>query len=158
MKKFQLLLATFFNTGRFPIAPGTLASLITAAVFYGVNTYFQPSLAAQIAAIVIIFLVGIPAASVGEEHFGKKDPRPVVIDEVAGQMVALLLVPYTVGHYIAGFFLFRFFDILKPFPVNILDKKVKGGLGIMVDDIAAGLYGLGVIHLIMHFWPNLLAF
>ncbi len=157
MKKFGLLLATFFNIGRFPIAPGTLASLVTTAVFYAANTILQPSLITQIAAIVIIFIVGIPAASVGEEHFGKKDPRPVVIDEVAGQMVTLLMVPYSIGAYVVGFFLFRFFDILKPFPVNIADQKIKGGLGIMVDDIAAGLYGLGVIHLILHFWPNLLA-
>jgi phosphatidylglycerophosphatase A len=157
MKKFGLLLATFFNIGRFPIAPGTLASLVTAAVFYAANVFLQPSLVAQIAAIVIIFIIGIPAATEGEYHFGKKDPRPVVIDEVAGQMVALLLVPYTIGYYIVGFFLFRFFDILKPFPVNILDKKIKGGLGIMVDDIAAGLYALGAIHLIKHFWPALLA-
>ncbi len=149
-------MATFFNIGRFPIAPGTLASLVTTAVFYAANTYLHPSLVVQIVAIVIIFIVGIPAASVGEEHFGKKDPRPVVIDEVAGQMVSLLLVPYSIGHYIAGFLLFRFFDILKPFPVNIADKKIKGGFGIMADDILAGLYALAVIHLIMRFWPNLL--
>jgi len=149
MNRLLILIATFFNVGKFPLAPGTLASLITTIVFYVVNVQLQPSIYAQIATIVLLFIVGIPAAAAAEKHFEKKDPGSCVIDEVPGQMISLLFVPYSVGLYVAGFFLFRFFDIFKPFPVKQADG-IKGGFGVMFDDILAGLYALGVLHLILY--------
>ncbi len=148
MKKVWLLIATFFNVGYFPIAPGTLTSLITTAVFYLANVYLNPSLYVQVASTVLLFLVGLPAASAAEQHFKRKDPAQVVIDEVVGQMVSLLLVPVTIPLYLAAFFLFRFFDIIKPVPVRKADQ-LSGGFGIMLDDIAAALYTLGVLHLLI---------
>jgi phosphatidylglycerophosphatase A len=144
-----LFFATFFYIGHLPIAPGTWASLVTTVLVYFIKPYWQAPVYIQIAAIVFIFLLGIPAASVAEKHFDKKDPRPCVIDEVAGQMVSLLLVPHAISFYIAGFLLFRLFDILKPFPVRNAEK-IPGGFGIMLDDIAAGLYALGVLHLYLY--------
>jgi phosphatidylglycerophosphatase A len=149
MNRLLILIATFFNVGKFPLAPGTLASLITTVVFYVVNVHLQPSVYAQIATIVTLFIIGIPAASAAEKHFKKKDPGFCVIDEIPGQMLSLLFVPYSPGLYAAGFFLFRFFDIIKPFPVRQADG-IPGGFGVMFDDIVAGLYALGVLHLILY--------
>lgn len=153
MKRILHLTATFFYTGHIPIAPGTCASLVTAAIVYFVKPYWQAPVYIQGIVIFIIFLLGIPAANYAEKHFKKKDPRQCVIDEVPGQMISLLLVPHLPGLYIAGFFLFRFFDILKPFPIRRLEK-IAGGLGIMLDDIAAGLYALGVLHLLIYIIPG----
>jgi phosphatidylglycerophosphatase A len=91
-----------------------------------------------------VFAIGIPAAAVSETHFAKRDPRPCVIDEVAGQLVSLWFLPHRAGYFIAAFFLFRFFDIFKPFPVN-RSEALPHGFGIMVDDVLAGAYAMAVL-------------
>ena len=149
MKKILLWATTFFYVGYLPIAPGTWASMVTVLLVYFIGPYWQASVFIQLAIILAVFLLGIPAASYTEIHFDKEDPRYCVIDEVVGQMVGLLLVPHSIGLYIAGFFLFRFFDIIKPFPIKHLEK-VPHGLGIMIDDVAAGLYSLGLLHLLIY--------
>ena len=149
MKHVWLLMATFFNIGRIPFAPGTCASLVTMLLVYFVRPYWEAHLYIQLIVILVIFLLGIPAAYYTEKHFKKKDPGQCVIDEVAGQMVSLLLIPHTIWLYIAGFFLFRFFDILKPFPIRHTEK-VPYGVGIMIDDIVAGLFTLGLLHLAIY--------
>jgi phosphatidylglycerophosphatase A len=146
MKQILMLLATFFYTGYLPIAPGTWASLVTTLLVYFIKPYREAPFYFQIPVIVLIFIIGLPAAGAAEKHFDKKDPRKCVIDEVAGQMVSLLFIPYNVYFYAAAFFLFRFFDILKPFPVKRAER-IPGGLGIMLDDILAGLYALAVLQL-----------
>jgi phosphatidylglycerophosphatase A len=149
MNKILVLIATFFNVGKFPIAPGTLTSLITTIVFYFINIHLAPSIYVQIATIILLFIIGIPAASAAEKHFGKKDPGQCVIDEVPGQMISLLFIPYSIFLYLAGFFLFRFFDIIKPFPVRKAER-IGGGFGVMFDDILAALYALGLLHLLIY--------
>ncbi len=149
MRQILLLIATFFKVGYIPLMPGTWASLITTVLVYFIKPYWQAPIYVQIISIFIIFILGLPAASAAEKHFDKKDPRPCVIDEVAGQMVALLLVPHTIYFYAAGFFLFRVFDVLKPPPVST-SEKIPGGLGTMLDDILAGLYALGLLQLYIH--------
>lgn len=151
MKQILIVIATFFKIGHLPLMPGTWASLVTTVLVYFITPYWQASIYIQIPIIVIIFIIGIPAASESEKHFNKKDPRPCVIDEVAGQMVTLLLVPHTIYFYAAGFFLFRVFDVLKPPPVSTAEK-IPGGLGIMFDDIVAGLYAFGLLQLYIHFF------
>lgn len=146
MKRILLLIATFFNIGYGPVAPGTWASMVTTITVYLLHPLMRSPLQALISAAVIIFLAGIPAASAAEKHFKKKDPRQCVIDEVAGQLVALILVPHSPLYYLAAFLLFRLFDIFKPFPIRNLEKT-RGGLGIMADDIIAGIYALALIHL-----------
>jgi len=156
MKKTAILIATFFNVGKFPLAPGTLASLITTAVVFLFCRFANPSPEVLIAAAGLIFFIGIKPAAITEEHLGTKDPQPVVIDEVAGQIIALLFLPAlftveSIGLYIAGFFIFRFFDILKPFPVRQADR-MGGGFGIMLDDVLAGLYSLGTLQLLIYLY------
>lgn len=153
MRKVWLVIATFFGSGLSPLAPGTCGSLATILLVYFIKPYWQAPLYIQLIAIAVVFIVGIPAGSAAEKHFNKKDPGACVIDEVAGQMISLLLVPHKTSFYIAGFFLFRFFDILKPFPIRRLEK-IPGGLGIMLDDIMAGLYALALMQLYLYFFIN----
>ena len=146
------LTATFFGIGRLKPGPGTWASLAT-VVLWGLASS-QIELAhrtlSTIVAAVAITIVGIPAATRLSRALGKKDPQIVVIDEVAGQLVTLIAVPLAWKTYLVGFILFRVFDILKPPPVRLLERLPEG-VGIVVDDLGAGLYGLILIHLLMHF-------
>jgi len=149
MKRIWLVIATFFYTGHMPVAPGTWASLATALLVYFIQPYWQAPVYIRFIIIALVFLVGIPAATYAEKHFEKKDPGYCVIDEVAGQMVSLISIPHSIGLYAAAFILFRIFDILKPFPIHYLEKAPRG-IGIMIDDIGAGLYALGVLHLLIY--------
>ena len=101
---------------------------------------------------VLIGLIGIPAATRVARGSGTKDPQFVVIDEVAGQLVALIGVPLAWKSFLAGFILFRVFDIVKPPPVRQLEA-IPEGAGIVLDDVAAGLYALATMHLLLHFGP-----
>ena len=103
-----------------------------------------------IALAVLIALIGIPAATQVARGAGVKDPQFVVIDEVAGQLVALIAVPLAWKSFLAGFILFRVFDIVKPPPVRQLEA-IPEGAGIVLDDVAAGLYALAAMHLLLHF-------
>jgi phosphatidylglycerophosphatase A len=105
---------------------------------------------ATIAAVLVVTLIGIPAASRVVRASGIKDPQFVVIDEVAGQLVTLIAVPLGWKSFLAGLILFRVFDILKPPPVRQLERLPEG-IGIVVDDLGAGLYALGIMHLLLHF-------
>jgi phosphatidylglycerophosphatase A len=143
MKQLGVLIATFFGVGRIRIAPGTWTSLIVSLIVYFIP---PPSLPFSLLALAtgIVFVVGIPAAAACEAHFQKKDPRQCVIDEVAGQMICFWFLPHTIGFYGAAFLLFRFFDILKPFPIKA-SEKIPHGIGIMLDDVLAGFYTLGTL-------------
>lgn len=145
---------TFFGVGLLPGGPGTWASLATAAIWYFAANLVHPSrihlLYATLIAYVIVLSLGIEAASIVERESGIQDPGFVVIDEVAGQLMALMLLPSLLRYAVLAFFLFRFFDILKPPPVRQLER-LHGGLGIMMDDVAAGLYAL-LIGAIVHLW------
>jgi len=102
--------------------------------------FVRPDLAFQAAALALVIAVGVPAAHYAERSFGTKDSSQIVIDEVAGYAISVLALPMTPGYLIAAFFLFRFFDIFKPPPARQMDKGLPGGLGIMADDLAAGIY------------------
>jgi phosphatidylglycerophosphatase A len=105
---------------------------------------------ATILAAVFVILIGIPAATRVARAHANKDPQFVVIDEVAGQLIALIAAPLSWKTFAAGFILFRIFDILKPPPVRQLEKLPEG-VGIVLDDVAAGLYALLVMQLLLHF-------
>jgi len=130
-------LATVFGAGFFPVAPGTFASLLAALGFRFAFSGLAPIAYASL--VCGIILLGTWASSRTARLVGQKDPRRVVIDEVAGQLVALAAAPAEWPWVVAGFVLFRFFDILKPFPIRRLEA-LPGGWGIMADDVLAGLY------------------
>jgi phosphatidylglycerophosphatase A len=146
------LVATFFGIGRLRPGPGTWGSaatvLIWAALCRALAPDFRTPLA--IALALLVTLIGIPAATRVARGSGIKDPQFVVIDEVAGQLVALIAVPFAWKSFLAGFILFRVFDIIKPPPVRQLEALPEGS-GIVLDDVGAGLYALGTMHLLLHF-------
>ena len=144
--------ATFFGLGRLKPGPGTWGSaagvLIWAAAAHETRAAIQPIVLALMAAAAIA--IGIPAATRIARASGSKDPQHVVIDEVAGQWITLLFAPISWKTLLAGFILFRAFDILKPPPVRQLERLPEG-TGIVFDDVAAGLYALLVMQLLLHF-------
>ncbi|HDP94481.1 MAG TPA: phosphatidylglycerophosphatase A [Candidatus Aminicenantes bacterium] len=150
MKSPWLTISTFFNIGYLPLAPGSWASLIAAAILFAAAKLLNPAsfLWLPLATLPII-IVGVYASSRAEKLLDSKDPQPIVIDEVAGQMVSLWWLPVNIPVYLAAFLLFRLFDILKPFPINRVDRSVRGGWGVMFDDILAGLFTAGIIHLLL---------
>lgn len=147
MLRFAFLLATWFGAGLLPKAPGTWGSL--AAVPIAALLYLWGGNLAVATAALVAFLAGIWASAVYVRETGTEDPGAVVIDEVAGQWLVLAAVPFDPLLYGAGFVLFRLFDIAKPWPVSWADRHVKGGLGVMLDDMLAGVYG-GVALYLLH--------
>ena len=146
------LVATFFGIGRLRPGPGTWGSAATVVLWAALCHALAPSLRMPVAIALagLVTLVGIPAATLVARGSGMKDPQFVVIDEVAGQLVALIAVPLAWKSFLAGFILFRAFDIVKPPPVRQLEA-IPEGAGIVLDDVAAGLYALGTMHLLLHF-------
>ncbi len=144
------LVATFFGAGRLHPGPGTWGSasavLLWAALAHVINpTYRTPVV---IALAIFVTLIGIPAATRVARASGTKDPQFIVIDEVAGQLIALIAAPLTWKTFAAGFILFRAFDIIKPPPVRQLERLPEG-TGIVLDDVAAGIYALAVMQLLL---------
>ncbi|RXS94455.1 phosphatidylglycerophosphatase A [Silvibacterium dinghuense] len=149
------LTATFFGIGLLPGGPGTWASVATVLIwtFSMRALHLAPGammLWTAIAAVVVT-LIGIPASSIVERESGREDPGHVVIDEVAGQLIALVVSPALWLHAAVALLLFRAFDITKPAPVRQLER-LHGGVGIMMDDVAAGGYALLVSLAIHHKW------
>ena len=130
-----LAVATALGAGYAPVAPGTFGSAVGLLVWFALPS----SPVVQAVAIVLIFVVGCWSGSHAERHFGRMDPGQVVIDEVAGMLVTLFLVPVGWVGAMAGFLLFRLADIVKPYPANRFER-LPGGVGIMADDIMAGVY------------------
>jgi phosphatidylglycerophosphatase A len=140
-----LAIATW-GVGYLPVAPGTFGSLVGIGVFVLLKSWLV-----QVIALVVITFAGIWAASRVERILGSKDPGKVVVDEVAGQMIALLpLSLLALGKLwiIVSFILFRLFDIFKPYPARRFEA-LRGGLGIMADDLVAGFYGAVIVAILM---------
>jgi phosphatidylglycerophosphatase A len=152
VKSLGVGIATAGGVGWFPVAPGTAGSAVGVAIYLLTRGWSAP---AQIVLLLGITLVGLWAAGVAEVELKREDPGPVVIDEVAGQLVTLLLTGVGWRGAIAGFFIFRVLDIIKPFPARRLER-LHGGLGIMADDLMAGAYGLVVMMALVRFWPGMM--
>jgi phosphatidylglycerophosphatase A len=146
------LVATFFGIGRLKPGPGTWGSLATVLVWALLSSRIplESRALATVVAAAIVTLIGIPAATLVARASGLEDPQFVVIDEVAGQLLALVAVPLVWKTFLAGFILFRIFDMWKPFPIRRLERLPEG-TGIVVDDLGAGLYALAIMHLLLHF-------
>jgi phosphatidylglycerophosphatase A len=141
-----LWLATWGGTGLLPWAPGTFASL--AALPLAWLLMAAGGIWLLLAATLAVFLLGLWAAERYMAAVGIHDPTAVVIDEIAGQWLTLCVAALEPLAYVAGFVLFRVFDVLKPWPVSWLDRRVGGGFGVMIDDVGAALYAGGALWLI----------
>ena len=159
MKKINVILSTFFGYGYLTKIPGTVASAVTAIFIYiAYEVLGYTDLKFSIIFFTLLFFYSFYAVKVSESEFENKDPRQIVIDEVLGQSMPLILLLYLNQtnqinisieiYYILSFLIFRFFDILKPFPVSYFDKNHKNYFGIIMDDIMAGLYSMILIYLI----------
>ncbi len=156
--KWAWWLATFFGAGSLKPGPGTYGSVAALLLWYAAAHAFRPaaivlSLATFFAAVLLTGL-GIRASTIVERESGRKDPGFVVIDEVAGQLLALVLMPADWQHAALALLLFRGFDIFKPWPIRKLEALPEG-TGIMLDDVAAGLFALVIGLAATHFLPHL---
>jgi len=131
------MLATGFGSGYSPIASGTAGTVAAIPLFVLLSIWGNTGV---LAGILVCVMIGIPAATRMEEMLGTSDPGQVVIDEFAGYLVTMIGSPPDLMYITAGFFLFRFFDIVKPVPVRTVERAFPGGLGVMADDLVAGGY------------------
>lgn len=144
MDRLFMFIASGAYTGYLPKAPGTWGSLFGLIVWLGIR---RLETLPYIGAVAALFVIGTACAGAAEKILDKGDPGIVVIDEIVGVLIALTLAPYHPVAVLLGFALFRFFDILKPFPVGWLDKHIHGGMGIMLDDVVAGLYAFLILQI-----------
>ena len=150
IKTFNYLFVTFFGIGTIRFAPGTITSLITTVLLFSLFHILNFSNNVILLSLIMVFLYSFYAVADYIKENANKDPREVVIDEVIGQSIPIYLFEIAHGSeknfqeailfYIYIFVLFRFFDIKKPFPVNIFDKNYKNSFGVIIDDVIAGLY------------------
>jgi phosphatidylglycerophosphatase A len=145
-----MLLATGFGLGRLPKAPGTWGTLAAFPIQFALLGLAPLPYALWLGGIIILAIL---IAGAAEKILDRPDPGMVVIDEVAGMLIALIAVPATPLAWLLAFVLFRFFDILKPFPIRLIDRRCHGGLGIVLDDLLAGVYALACIHLLLYLFP-----
>jgi len=158
MKKINLILSTFFGCGYITKIPGTITSAVTIIFIYvAYEILGYTDLKFSIIFLILLFIYSFYAVKDSESEFKNNDPRQIVIDEVLGQSMPLILLLYLNQtnqiniaveiYYVLSFLFFRFFDILKPFPVSYFDKNYKNYFGIIMDDIMAGIYSMLLIYL-----------
>ncbi len=135
VKRLCKLIASVFYIGYLPVAPGSMGSFAALFLYYFIKD--NPFLMGICIALCLI--LGLLTAGKAEQLFGGKDASEIIIDEFAGMLVSLYLLPATMGYVVAAFLLFRFFDIVKPRPIKTLEG-LSGGLGVMADDLMAGVY------------------
>ncbi len=145
---FILFVATGFGAGFSPVVPGTMGTLLAIPIYYFGSSISSPLYALT---LVAFFFFSSWVSNQAERYWGTKDDRRIVIDEIMGFLVTMLWVPKSISSMIAGFILFRFFDILKPFPIRHLER-VESGFGVVLDDVLAGIYSNIILHLIWRFW------
>jgi phosphatidylglycerophosphatase A len=129
-------IATLGFIGYLPVAPGTFGSLVSFAFFI----LLKPSIFIHIFLLFLIVPIGVISSQHAERLLNDKDSKHIVIDEFCGYLFSVLFIPFSTRSALIAFFLFRFFDILKPFPIKKIESSLSGGKGIMADDIVAALY------------------
>ncbi len=145
--KAVMFLATGGFVGNIPIAPGTFGSLLGLPLCY---VLAKISLSLAILGAVALIVVAIWIAQLAETITKQKDPGKIVIDEIAGMAVTLIGIPFHLTSVVIGFFIFRALDILKPFPIRSLERRISGGAGVVLDDVAAGIYGNILMRIILY--------
>ena len=152
MTRLAVFIATVGYCGYFPFAPGTVGSA-AGLVFYALVWWSGGSPLVEIGLIVGLFAAGVWAGTTAERYFGGVDPGPIVVDEVVGMLITLAFIP-NLGWsgLLAGFILFRIFDVIKPFPAGRFEQ-LHGGLGVMADDAMAAVYANLSLRLLIWLWP-----
>jgi phosphatidylglycerophosphatase A len=150
-QKIIVFLATGCYAGYIPFAPGTFGSLIAIPLVWCLSK-LAPAI--SVFAILLFIPFSFWVAGEAEKLFNKKDSGCIVIDEIAGMLVTFFLIPWSTQNILIGFVLFRIFDIAKPFPIGLIDRKLKGGPGVVMDDIMAGVYANAVLRLVLLFLPG----
>jgi phosphatidylglycerophosphatase A len=148
--RLAVFVATVAYCGYFPIAPGTVGSAAGLLVYALVG--YARSSTLEVALILALFAVGVWAGTVAERYFGGVDPGPIVIDEVVGMLITLAFIPVGWSGALAGFVLFRIFDVIKPYPAGRFER-LHGGLGVMADDAMAAVYANLSLRLIIWCLP-----
>jgi phosphatidylglycerophosphatase A len=148
-KQIILFLATGFYVGYIPFAPGTFGTLV-GLPFCLLFTLIGTKWAFLLTLVIICFAIGI--AHQAEKNLQKKDPGLIVIDEMAGILVTFLAISFNAETAVLGFYIFRILDIAKPFPIRYLEKRLPGGAGIVLDDVAAGIFANFILRGILIFW------
>ncbi|MBX3041478.1 MAG: phosphatidylglycerophosphatase A [Bdellovibrionaceae bacterium] len=146
MRKFLIQLAPFFGVGRLPYGPGTwgtLAAVPLAAGLMWLGPFWHMT------ATLLLFPLSVLAAQFYCRDCGVHDAGEVVIDEVLGFLITMVMMPLTWQAFVMGFVLFRILDILKPFPISYLDRKVEGGFGVILDDVVAGLIANVILQVVL---------
>lgn len=144
--RIALILSSWFGAGLAPVASGTAGTL--AAIPFAVLASYLGKVSSAVflgALIAIAFW----SAEVARKRLGIDDPSEVVVDEVAGYCISIFLLPFTFLSFALGFLFFRAFDVIKPFPIGLIDKRVKGGLGIVLDDLVAGVFANICVRIIL---------
>jgi phosphatidylglycerophosphatase A len=152
--RLAVFLATAGYAGYFPFAPGTVGSAVGLVVYALV--WWSGSPLVEGGLIVALFSAGVWAGTTAERFFGGIDPGPIVLDEVVGMLITLAFIPVGWSAALAGFFLFRVFDVIKPWPARSLER-LHGGLGVMADDAMAAVYANVALRLAMWLWPGWVA-
>ena len=135
-----------FGSGLFPIAPGTAGTLVAVPVYFllaGLDIYIY------LGVTLLMFGIGIYLCGETSHALGVEDHPAIVWDEIVGYIITMIAVPVKLEWIVAGFLLFRLFDILKPWPIRVLDRSIKGGMGIMLDDVLAGIFAALVLHFLL---------
>ena len=140
-------MATGFGVGYSPVAPGTVGTLVAIPIYYFLSAIPSPIYEITLSGF---FFLSVWISENAEISFGKKDDSRIVIDEMMGFFLTMLWVPQTFRFIIIGFFLFRFFDILKPFPIRWIERRFKGGFGVVLDDVMAGVYANIILQVISY--------
>jgi len=149
--RLAVFLATVAYCGYFPIAPGTVGSAAGLVIYLLV--WWTRSPIVEVGLIAAVFAAGVWAATEAERFFGGIDPGPVVIDEVLGMLVTLAFMPVGPATALAGFVLFRIFDVIKPYPANRLER-LHGGFGVMADDAMAAVYANLALRAVVYLLPK----
>ncbi|MGD8257780.1 MAG: phosphatidylglycerophosphatase A [Desulfobacterales bacterium] len=144
--KGVVFLATGLYIGNLPFAPGTFGSLLGLPLGYFLSIINVPL---ALSLTLLFTLAAVWIANSAEKILKKRDPGCIVIDEVAGMIVTLIGMPFSLTTAVIGFIVFRAFDIIKPFPIRALEKKISGGAGIVIDDIIAGIFANLVLRIIL---------
>jgi phosphatidylglycerophosphatase A len=149
--RFARIVAEFFYCGRFPVAPGTVGSLGSLVIWIP-SVYCAWPITVRLAMLGALFFLGVWASRYAIDYYQQPDPKQVVIDEVVGQGIPFLVISPNLWQVVFSFLLFRFFDIVKPWPIRTVEHSFRDQWGIMLDDVIAGIFAMMVLFIGKYFF------